>query len=71
MSAPLAIAFSGSSLVSSHWNGAATYYRDLVRSLAEHTGAHRAEALDRSVREITQAPSIEEVSASALEIIDP
>ncbi len=45
--------------------------RARARVLAEHTGAHRAEALDRGVREITQAPSIEEVSASAPEIIDP
>lgn len=34
MSAPLEIAFFGSSLVSSYWNGAATYYRGLVRALA-------------------------------------
>src|SRR5207237_2088975 len=30
------IAFFGSSLVSSYWNGAATYYRGLLRALAEH-----------------------------------
>ena len=36
MSAPLDIAFFGSSLVSSYWNGAATYYRGLVRALAAH-----------------------------------
>src|SRR5438045_4560096 len=29
------IAFIGSSLVSAYWNGAATYYRGLVRALAE------------------------------------
>src|SRR3954471_5920095 len=29
------IAFFGSSLVSSYWNGAATYYRGIVRSLHE------------------------------------
>src|SRR3954470_23366581 len=29
------IAWFGSSLVSSYWNGAATYYRGLVRALAE------------------------------------
>jgi spore maturation protein CgeB len=32
----LDIAYFGSSLVSSWWNGAATYYRGIVRSLAEH-----------------------------------
>jgi spore maturation protein CgeB len=31
----LNIAFFGSSLVSAYWNGAATYYRGIVRSLAE------------------------------------
>lgn len=31
----LKIAFFGSSLVSSYWNGAATYYRGLLRALAE------------------------------------
>lgn len=36
MSLPsLNIAFFGSSLVSSYWNGAATYYRGLVKALAE------------------------------------
>ena len=28
------IAFYGSSLVSSYWNGAATYYRGIIRALA-------------------------------------
>lgn len=31
---PLTIAFFGSSLVSAYWNGAATYYRGIVRALA-------------------------------------
>jgi spore maturation protein CgeB len=34
MSSPLHIAFFGSSLVSAYWNGAATYYRGLIRALA-------------------------------------
>ena len=34
MTRPLEIAFFGSSLVSSYWNGAATYYRGIVRALA-------------------------------------
>ena len=29
------IAFYGSSLLSSYWNGAATYYRGILRELAE------------------------------------
>ena len=34
MSAKLNVAFFGSSLVSAYWNGAATYYRGLLRALA-------------------------------------
>lgn len=37
MTAPLFIAFFGSSLVSSYWNGAATYYRGMIRAL-HHRG---------------------------------
>jgi spore maturation protein CgeB len=33
MAKPLNIAFFGSSLVSSYWNGAATYYRGIIRAL--------------------------------------
>ena len=39
MSAPRSFAFFGSSLVSSYWNGAATYYRGLIRAL--HERGHR------------------------------
>jgi spore maturation protein CgeB len=35
MSGRLNVAFFGSSLVSAYWNGAATYYRGLLRSLSE------------------------------------
>src|SRR3954452_11762121 len=35
MPAGLNIAFFGSSLVSAYWNGAATYYRGLIRALAD------------------------------------
>ncbi|MFT3828647.1 MAG: hypothetical protein QM691_02970 [Opitutaceae bacterium] len=35
MNTALDIAFFGSSLVSAYWNGAATYYRGIVRALAE------------------------------------
>ena len=35
MSHGLDIAFFGSSLVSAYWNGAATYYRGIIRNLAE------------------------------------
>ena len=39
MPEPLKIAFFGSSLVSAYWNGAATYYRGLLRAL--HARGHR------------------------------
>jgi spore maturation protein CgeB len=39
MCAGLDIAFFGSSLVSAYWNGAATYYRGIVRAL--HARGHR------------------------------
>ncbi len=39
MTAGLDIAFFGSSLVSAYWNGAATYYRGIVRAL--HSRGHR------------------------------
>src|SRR3954464_13583621 len=39
MSSGLEIAFFGSSLVSAYWNGAATYYRGIVRAL--HGRGHR------------------------------
>jgi len=39
MSDSLNIAFFGSSLVSSYWNGAATYYRGIIRAL--HARGHR------------------------------
>ena len=50
MSARLRIAFFGSSLVSAYWNGAATYYRGLIRAL--HARGHQVtfyepDALDR------------------------
>src|SRR4051812_12803359 len=39
MSSGMNIAFFGSSLVSAYWNGAATYYRGLIRAL--HSRGHR------------------------------
>src|SRR3954452_16989878 len=46
----LNIAFFGSSLVSAYWNGAATYYRGLLRSLAKrghHITFYESDAFDR------------------------
>lgn len=46
----LTIAFFGSSLVSAYWNGAATYYRGIIRALAErghHITFYEPDAYDR------------------------
>ncbi len=44
------IAFFGSSLVSAYWNGAATYYRGMIRALAErghHVTFYESDAYER------------------------
>jgi spore maturation protein CgeB len=63
------IAFFGSSLVSAYWNGAATYYRGIIRSLAER--GHRLtfyepDAFDRQKhRDIPDPPWARDVVYSA------
>jgi spore maturation protein CgeB len=50
MAAGMRIAFFGSSLVSAYWNGAATYYRGIVRALHErghHITFYEPDAYDR------------------------
>ena len=50
MSPPLNISFFGSSLVSASWNGAATYYRGLIRALHErghHVTFYEPDAYER------------------------
>ena len=50
MKRSLDIAFFGSSLVSAYWNGAATYYRGIVRALADrghHVTFYEPDAYDR------------------------
>lgn len=58
--AGLDIAFFGSSLVSAYWNGAATYYRGMVRALAERghrTTFYEPDAFDRQAnRDIPDPP---------------
>jgi spore maturation protein CgeB len=60
MPAPLQIAFFGSSLVSAYWNGAATYYRGIVRALAErghHITFYEPDAFERQAhRDIEDPP---------------
>ena len=73
------IAFFGSSLVSSYWNGAATYYRGLIRAL--HARGHRVtffepDAFDRQAHRDLADPDWAEVvvyeatESAALEAID-
>lgn len=56
----LCIAFFGSSLVSTYWNGAATYYRGILRALAERGHAitfYEPDAFDRQQnRDIEDPP---------------
>lgn len=58
MSAPLHIAFFGSSLVSAYWNGAATYYRGILRALAER--GHRITFYEPDAFERQQHRDIED-----------
>ncbi len=70
MRTKLNIAFFGSSLVSAYWNGAATYYRGLIRAL--HARGHRVtffepDVLDRQrYRDIEDPPWAQVVVYSAL-----
>jgi spore maturation protein CgeB len=53
------IAFYGSSLVSSYWNGAATYYRGILRDLAQrgyHISFYEPDAFDRQKHRDIDAP---------------
>jgi spore maturation protein CgeB len=59
MSAGLSIAFFGSSLVSAYWNGAATYYRGLIRALAargHQVTFYEPDAFDRQRHRDIAAP---------------
>jgi spore maturation protein CgeB len=60
VSGPLRIAFFGSSLVSAYWNGACTYYRGMLRALADRGHAitfYEPDALERQQhRDIEDPP---------------
>lgn len=60
MSTPLEIAFFGSSLLSADWNGAATYYRGVISTLAKRghrTTFYARDAFDRQAhRDIDEPP---------------
>lgn len=58
------VAFFGSSLVSAYWNGACTYYRGIVRALAErghHVTFYEPDALDRQAHRDISDPEWAEV----------
>lgn len=58
------IAFFGSSLVSAYWNGAATYYRGLLKALAargHHNVFFEPDAFDRQAHRDIEPPSWAEV----------
>ncbi|WP_270935853.1 CgeB family protein [Falsiroseomonas oryzae] len=58
------IAFYGSSLLSAYWNGAATYYRGIIRELARHghrTTFHEPDAFGRQQHRDMEPPDWAEV----------
>ena len=55
----LKLAFYGSSLLSSYWNGAATYYRGILKNLATHgweIAFYEPDAFDRQLHKDLQPP---------------
>jgi spore maturation protein CgeB len=63
------IAFFGSSLVSSYWNGAATYYRGLVRAL--HERGHRVTFLEPDAYERQQHRDIADPPWATVVVYEP
>jgi spore maturation protein CgeB len=63
------IAIFGSSLVSSYWNGAATYYRGIVRSLAER--GHEVVFLEPDAYERQQHRDLEDPPWAEVVVWDP
>lgn len=74
MSCPLTVAFFGSSLVSAYWNGAATYYRGIIRAL--HARGHRVtfyepDAFERQAHRDMEDPPWARVIIYAAESVSP
>lgn len=66
MSDSLNIAFFGSSLLSAYWNGAATYYRGIIRALAEL--GHRVTFYEPDAFERQQHKDMEEPEWAAVHV---
>ena len=69
MNARLDIAFFGSSLVSAYWNGAATYYRGIIRALAER--GHRITFYEPDAYERQQHRDIDDPSWATVVVYQP
>ncbi|HWH04844.1 MAG TPA: glycosyltransferase [Gaiellaceae bacterium] len=63
------IAFFGSSLVSAYWNGAATYYRGIVRAL--HERGHRVTFLEPDAYERQQHRDMDDPDWAEVVVYDP
>jgi spore maturation protein CgeB len=63
------ISFFGSSLVSSYWNGAATYYRGIIRSL--HQRGHRITFYEPDAYERQRYRDIEDPAWATVVVYDP
>jgi spore maturation protein CgeB len=69
MSTGLRISFFGSSLVSAYWNGAATYYRGIIRALAER--GHRVTFYEPDAYERQKHRDLEEDPPWAKVVVYP
>ncbi len=69
MNQPLEIAFFGSSLVSSYWNGAATYYRGIIRALANR--GHKVTFYEPDAFERQQHRDIEDPDWARVVVYQP
>src|SRR5690606_18138844 len=63
------IAFWGSSLVSAYWNGAATYYRGLLRALAER--GHRVTFFEPDAYQRQQHRDMADPAWASVVVYDP
>src|SRR5690348_14814344 len=69
MRSRLTIAFFGSSLVSAYWNGAATYYRGIIRAL--HLRGHRVTFYEPDAFERQQHRDIADPEWATVVVYDP